>query len=77
MSSYRKNLPIALLAAACNLCENTDIIEGCTTVFFKRRKKETLLLFLVAPDAEGPLRKDSPNTTVIKILRTTALSSLG
>ncbi|TYH01586.1 hypothetical protein ES288_A09G070900v1, partial [Gossypium darwinii] len=60
MSSYRKNLPIALLAAACNLCENTDFIEGCTTVFFKRRKKETQLLFLVAPDAERPLRKDSP-----------------
>ncbi|PPS05906.1 hypothetical protein GOBAR_AA14739 [Gossypium barbadense] len=55
-----KNLPIALLAAACNLCENTDFIEGCTTVFFKRRKKETQLLFLVAPDAERPLRKDSP-----------------
>ncbi|KAK5838468.1 hypothetical protein PVK06_007198 [Gossypium arboreum] len=59
MSSYRKNLSIALLAAACNLCENTDFIEGCTTVFFKRRKKDTQLLFLVAPDAERPLRKDS------------------
>ncbi|TYG73548.1 hypothetical protein ES288_D04G110600v1 [Gossypium darwinii] len=45
MSSYRKNLSIALLAAACNLCENTDFIEGCTTFFFKRRKKETQLLF--------------------------------
>nr|KJB82786.1 hypothetical protein B456_013G212900 [Gossypium raimondii] len=47
MSSYRKNLPIALLAAACNLCENTDFIDGCTTIFFKRRKKDTQLLFLV------------------------------
>lgn len=66
-----------LLAPACYLCENTDFIEGCTSVFFKGGKKETQLLFLEAPDAEGPLRKDSPNTTVIKILRTTALPSLG
>lgn len=71
---YRKNLPIALLAAACNLCENTDFTEGCTTVFFKGVKKETQLLFLVAPDAEGPLCKDSP---IPKILRTAAPPSLG
>ena len=71
---YRKNLPIALLAAACNLCENTDFTEGCTTVFFKGEKKYTQLLFLVAPDAEGPLCKDSP---IPKILRTAAPPSLG
>ncbi|TYH76661.1 hypothetical protein ES332_D04G100900v1 [Gossypium tomentosum] len=57
MSSYRKNLPIALLAAACNLCENTDFIEGCTTRLMQRDHTAKIPQYHCHQNPLGSLRK--------------------